>query len=81
MAGMLIAVNDQPLTSRTAAGGDRPSGWLMSNPDNFARSRRAKKKTTDRSLRIVKALPDAFNYEYAGTENRRSGIRQEATNW
>lgn len=69
MAGMLIAVNDRPLTPDQEQAETNHLAWLMNNPDQLRKKHAREKEDDDRTLRIVKALPDAFRYEYAGTEN------------
>jgi hypothetical protein len=74
MAGMLIAVNGQPLSpQQEQAEKDRLAG-LVNNPDQLRKKHAREKEDADRSLRIVKALPDAFRYEYAGTTNSEPGL-------
>ena len=46
----------------------------MSNPEQLRKKQAREKEDKDRSLRIVKALPDAFHFEYAGIENGDSGF-------
>jgi len=66
MAGMLIAANDQPLTAEQDQAEDGHLQWLMDNPDQLHKKHAREKEDADRTLRIIKALPDAFVYEYAG---------------
>lgn len=73
MAGMLIAVNDRPLTSDQQRSEVNRLNWLMGNPDQLRKKRAHEKEDEDRTLQIVKALPDAFVYEYAGTEAPYAG--------
>jgi hypothetical protein len=74
LAGMLIAVNDQPLTAEQQKAETDHLASLMNNPDQLRKKEAREKEDEDRSLRIVKALPDAFCYEYAGTENSTAGL-------
>lgn len=69
MAGMLIATNGQPLSPQQEQAEKNHLAWLTNNPDQLRKKHAREKEDDDRSLRIVKALPDAFHYEYAGTEN------------
>lgn len=69
MAGMLIAVNGKPLSPQQEQGEKNHLAWLENNPDQLRKKHTREKEDADRSLRIVKALPNAFHYEYAGTEN------------
>lgn len=69
MAAMLIAANDEPLTPQQQQKEKGHLDWLMGNPDQLRKKQEREKEDADRTLRIVKALPEAFLYEYAGTEN------------
>jgi hypothetical protein len=68
MAGMLIAINDQPLSAPQHQAEMDHLNWLAGNPEQLRKKRAREKEDADRTLRIVKALPDAFRYQYAGTE-------------
>ena len=68
MAGMLIANNDQPLSAQQHQGEIDHLNWLAGNPEQLKKKHAREKEDADRTLRIVKALPDAFRYEYAGKE-------------
>jgi len=69
LAAMLIAVNDKPLTPEQQQAEDNHLASLLNNPEQLRKKEAREKEDEDRSLRIVKALPDAFCYEYAGAEN------------
>jgi hypothetical protein len=68
MAGMTIAYNDQPLTPQQQKAEQDHLAWLASNPQQLRKKRAQEKADEQRTLRILRALPDAFLYEYAGTE-------------
>lgn len=74
LAAMLIAVNDKPLTPEQQQAEENHLSSLMNNPEQLRKKAAREKEDEDRSLRIVKALPDAFCYEYAGTENSAAGL-------
>lgn len=74
MAGMLIAVNDQPLTAQQKQGEIDHLNWLIGNPDQLRKKRAREKEDADRTLRIVRAFPDAFRYAYVGTANAEPGL-------
>jgi len=74
IAGRLIAVNDQPLNPQQEQSENDHLAWLMNNPDQLRKKHTREKEDADRTMRIVKALPDAFRYEYAGTENSADGL-------
>lgn len=79
MAGMLIAINDQPLTAAEQQGEINHLNWLVGNPDQLRKKHAREKEDADRTLRMVKALPDAFRYEYAGTEPGTPRLGKEGT--
>lgn len=74
MAGMLIAVNDQPISLEQQQQEMGHLGWLANNPDQLRKKRAREKEDTDRSLRVLKALPEAFQYEYDGVESGDSEL-------
>ena len=74
LAAMLIAVNDQPVTAEQQTAEENHLAWLMNNPEQLRKKAAREKEDEARSLRIVKALPDAFCYEYAGTEDSTAGL-------
>jgi hypothetical protein len=77
MAGMLIAVNDQPLTPQQRQGETNHLYWLEGNPEQLRKKHTREKEDAEHTLRIVKALPDAFRYQYAGIENGAPGLGRE----
>ncbi len=69
MAAMLIAANDEPLTPQQKLKETGHLDWLMGNPDQLRKKQEREKEDAERTLRMVKALPEAFLYQYAGTED------------
>ncbi len=74
LAGMLVAVNDQPLNAQQQQAENDHLAWLLNNPEQLRKKAAREKDDEDRSLRIVKSLPQAFTYEYAGMENSAPGL-------
>lgn len=68
MAGMLIAQNDQPLSPEQQKVENDHLAWLVNNPEQLRKKHAREKEDADRTLRMVKALPNAFHYEYAGMQ-------------
>jgi hypothetical protein len=68
MAGMVIAYDDRPVTQAELGGEEARLQGLVDHPELLRRKQDQEKTDTDRTLRILKALPDAFLYEYDGTE-------------
>lgn len=74
IAAMLIASNDQPLSPQQQQGETNHLNWLMGSTDQLRKKHAREKEDAARTLQIVKALPDAFRYEYAGSENGATGL-------
>lgn len=74
LAAMLIALNDQPLTAQQQKAEADHLAWLTNTPGQLSKKHTREKEDEERTLRIVKALPDAFRYEYAGTANGATGL-------
>jgi len=74
MAALVVANDGKPLTPEERSAEQARLDRLVSQPDELRRKRMQEKADTDRTLRIMRALPDAFLYEYAGEENGLPGI-------
>ena len=74
MVGMVIAYNDQPLTQEQRQGEEGRLAWLLNNPEQLNRKRAQEKDDAERTLRLIKALPDALVYQYTGTEATPAGM-------
>ena len=68
IAALLIANGDQPLSADQHRAEMNHLAWLMGNPAALRRKQAREKEDAEHTLQIVRALPDAFRYEYAGTE-------------
>ena len=67
-AGMLVAVDDRALTTQQRQQEFVRLEQLLHNPAELRRKLKQQKEDSARVTRMVKSLPDAFRYEYAGTE-------------
>jgi hypothetical protein len=74
MAGMLIAINDHPLTPEQRQAEDARVDRFVKDPEELRERKRHEKEESERIGRIMRALPDAFLYEYAGSETAKSGL-------
>jgi hypothetical protein len=74
MAAMLISIDGRALTPQQQQGEVAHLDWLMSNPDQLRKKGAREKEDAERTLRIVKALPDAFRYQYDGVVNQAQGL-------
>lgn len=67
-AGMLVAINDKPLTVEERQNEQARLDGLLNNPQELKRKQKADREDTERTNRIMKALPDAFLYEPDGVQ-------------
>jgi hypothetical protein len=74
MAGLLIANDDKPLSPEQTEGEHARLKHLIEDRDDLRHKAKQEHEDEERTLRIVKALPDAFLYEYDGQELSQPGI-------
>lgn len=79
MAGMTVAYNDKPLTLQELQNEEGRLAGLAQNSDQLRRKQHEQKEDADRTLRIVKALPEAFLFKYDGTEAGTARVGGEGT--
>ncbi len=66
-AGILVAIDDKPLTAQQKQDENARVDRFVKDPDELKKRQRQEREDTDRVQRIMKALPDAFLYDYDGT--------------
>jgi hypothetical protein len=76
MVGMTIAYNDKPLTPQQVTDEENRLAGLAANPEQLRRKRSQEQENAEHTLRIVKALPQAFLYTYDGEEVGSPGLGQ-----
>jgi hypothetical protein len=74
MAGMTIAINDQPVSPQQQKKEEDHLYWLAGSPEQLRKKHAREREDEERTLRILRALPNAFRYEYDGTENAGPGL-------
>lgn len=74
MAGLIIANNGRPLGPEERKAELARVERFVQSPDELRKKQRQEKENADRVGRIMKALPDAFLYEYDGEQMGQSGI-------
>ena len=77
IAALTIAYDDRPLSAQQARDEEARLEGLRSNPEELTRKHSQEKNDAERTQRIVRALPDAFLYEYVGTEKCPPGVGKE----
>ncbi len=73
-AGLIVEQDGRPLSPQQQQAEEARLQNYIRNPDELARKRKQEKDEADRTLKIVKALPDAFLYEADGTEPGSAGV-------
>jgi hypothetical protein len=74
VATLAIGQSDQPLAPQQERAQLEQLAQLARSPDRLHRKQERDKQDLDRTLRILKALPDAFCFQYAGTEPGDSAL-------
>ena len=67
LAAMTIAYNDQPLNAQQVQDEENHLNYLMRDGAALRAKHAREKDDNDRTRRVIKAMPDAFLYEYDGT--------------
>jgi hypothetical protein len=73
-AGLVIAYNDKPLTPEQRRDEEARVQRFIDNPEELRKKREQERANAERTLRITRALPDAFLFEYAGEVPGSDGI-------
>jgi hypothetical protein len=74
MVGILVAINDRPLSAQQREEENARVDRFAKDPDELKKRQRQEREETDRVERIMKALPDAFLFEYDGSEPGSPGV-------
>jgi hypothetical protein len=69
LATLAIGENDQPLPPQKERAETDQLSSLANNPAQLRKKQLREKQEVEQTLCIMKALPDAFQFEYAGTES------------
>ncbi len=73
-AGLIVAYNDKPLTPEQRKLEEARIARFIDNPEELRKKHQQERENADRTLRIVRALPDAFLFDYAGEVSGSEGI-------
>jgi len=73
-AGLVVAYNGQPLTPEQRQAEQARVERFIHDPVELKKKREQERDNAERTMRIVRALPDAFLFEYAGEEPGAEGI-------
>jgi hypothetical protein len=73
-AGIVVAENDRPLDATKRQTEIDRLDYLVHNPAEVRRKQKREREDADRIARIVRAMPDAFLYQYDGQEQSYAGV-------
>lgn len=74
IAALVLAYNDHPIGAKKFEMEKARLDAMAHNPDELRKKKKQETDDAERVTRIVRALPDAFLYEYDGTEPGRAGV-------
>jgi len=74
IAGLVVAYNGKPLTPEQRHSEEARVERFINHPEELKKKRELERESDERTMRIVRALPDAFLFEYAGEEPGSAGI-------
>lgn len=74
MVGMAVAYNDRPLNPDERQGEYGRIQRFIDDPSELEHKRQKEQEDSERVKSILKALPEAFLYEYDGTEASKPGL-------
>jgi hypothetical protein len=69
----VLAINETPLTAEQQQAEAQRLEKYLSEPDKWTRRQKTQKEDSDRVRKMVAALPQAFNYSYAGEDTSPDG--------
>jgi len=73
-AGLVIAYNGKPLTAEQRRTEEARIERFVNHPEELRRKREQERENSERTMKIMRALPDAFLYDYAGEEAAAPGM-------
>jgi hypothetical protein len=73
-AGLVIAYNGKPLTPEQRQQEEARVERFINHPEELRKKREQERASAERTMRIMRAMPDAFLFEYAGEEPGSAGI-------
>jgi hypothetical protein len=73
MLGRIVAINGQPLTAEERKNEEQRLNRLVNNQDELNKKKKEQRDDDERARKMVRAIPDAFNFEYVKTEESPAG--------
>jgi hypothetical protein len=78
-AGLVVAYNGKALTPEQRKDEEARVERFIDNPEELKKKRQQERENAERTMRIVRALPDAFLFEYAGEEPASENVGRSGT--
>ncbi|MGA8683121.1 MAG: hypothetical protein WB623_01860 [Candidatus Sulfotelmatobacter sp.] len=76
MVGLTVAYNDKPLTPEQQRYEESRLAGLAGTPEQLRHKHSQEQENAEHTLRIMKALPEAFLYDYDGEDEGSAGVGQ-----
>jgi hypothetical protein len=73
-AGLVVAINGKPLTPEQRQAEDARVRRFLNDPEELRKKRNQEREDAVRTLKIMRAIPDAFVFKYAGEEQPAPGV-------
>ncbi len=73
-AGLVVAYNGKPLTPEQRKDEEARVERFINSPEEMKKKREQEHSNAEHTLRIIRALPDAFLFEYASEEPASEGM-------
>jgi hypothetical protein len=71
--GRIVAINGQPLSPEQRNDEESRLNRLTNDPDELAKKKKEQQEDDARARKMVRAIPDAFTFEYVKSEEGPSG--------
>jgi hypothetical protein len=73
-AGLVVAYNGNPLTPEQQKQEEVRVERFVNNSEELKKKHQQERETAERTMRIIRALPEAFVFEYAGEETGTESV-------
>ena len=73
-AGLTVAYDGKPLTPEQRQAEELRIDRFIKNPDDLRKKHKQEQDNRERTLRVLRAIPDAFLFDYAGEQPASPGV-------
>jgi len=78
-AGMTVAYDGKPLSAEQRQAEEERVERFIKNPEELRKKHKQEQENAERSLRIIRAIPEAFLFEYDGEQPASPGVGKLGT--